>query len=366
MKILLITTHLNVGGITSYLFALCRQYIAKGHQVFLISSGGAREREFQNAEVVLIKAAVGTKSEVSPRMYCELPRLLKFIQKNAIEIIHSHTRVTQFFGQALSFFSGVPFVTTCHGFYRTHWFRKTFPCWGKAVVAISPPVKDHLVNDFNVSEEKVFLINNGIDLESFQAVDDQNRQENRRKFNILQTPVIGMVSRLADVKGHSVLIDAMPLIIAEFPNVLLFLAGDGKMKAQLQAQAVSLNITNHVMFASVFNPSGTILSLFDVFVMPSIEEGFGLSGMEAQASGLPIVASNVGGIPLFVFHEKTGLLVEPKNSQALAQAILRFLKDPDFAKRIGSQARKFIQENFSSEITATKTLEMYQKVLSKK
>ncbi len=366
MKILLITTHLNVGGITSYLFALCRQYVAKGHQVFLVSCGGAREDEFKNIGVVLMSAAVGTKSELSFRMYCDLPRLLKFIRKNEIEIIHSHTRVTQFLGQALSFFSGVAFVTTCHGFYRTHWFRKAFPCWGEAVVAISPPVKDHLLNDFSVSEEKVFLINNGIDLEFFQAVDDQSRQENRRKFNITQTPVIGMVSRLADVKGHSVLIDAMPLIIAEFPNVLLFLAGDGKMKAQLQSQAAGLNITNHVMFASVFNPSGDILSLFDVFAMPSIEDGFGLSGMEAQAAGLPVVASNVGGIPLFVFHEKTGLLVEPKNSQALAQAILRFLKDPDFAKRIGSQARKFIQENFSSEITATKTLEMYQKVLSKK
>ncbi len=366
MKILLITTHLNVGGITSYLFALCRQYVAKGHQVFLVSCGGARKHEFKNVGVVLLKAAVGTKSEVSFRMYCDLPRLLKFIRKNEIEIIHSHTRVTQFLGQALSFFSGVSFVTTCHGFYRTHWFRKTFPCWGKAVVAISPPVMDHLVNDFKVPQEQIFLINNGIDLESFQAVDDANRQRTRREFNISQTPVIGMVSRLADVKGHSVLIHAMPCIISKFPDVLLFLAGEGKMRVQLEAQVAALGIAKHVMFASVFNPSGAILSLFDVFVMPSLEEGFGLSGMEAQAAGLPIVASNVGGIPLFVFHEKTGLLVEPKNPKALADAIIRFLKDPDFAKRIGAEARKFIQENFSSEITATKTLEMYQKVLEKR
>ncbi len=366
MKILLITTHLNVGGITSYLFALCRQYVAKGHEVSLVSCGGERQEEFARAGVILVNAAVHTKSELSPRIYFELPRLVQFIRKREIEIIHSHTRVTQFLGQALSFFSGVPFVTTCHGFYRTHWFRKTFPCWGKAVVAISPPVKDHLVNDFKVPQEQVFLINNGIDLESFQAVDDVNREKTRKKFYISQTPVIGMVSRLADVKGHGVLIDAMPLIVAEFPNVLLFLAGDGKMKAQLQAQTASLGITDHVMFASVFNPSGAILSLFDVFVMPSIEEGFGLSGMEAQAAGLPIVASNVGGIPLFVFHEKTGLLVAPKDSVALAAAIIRFLKDPDFGKRIGAQARKFIQENFSSEITAAKTLEMYEKVLQKK
>ncbi len=366
MKILLIATHLNVGGITTYLFALCRQYVAKGHQVFLVSSGGARQGEFIEQGVTLVKAAVRTKSELSPRMYCDVPRLIRLIRENQITIIHSHTRVTQFLGQALSFFSGVPYVSTCHGFYKTHWFRRTFPCWGKAVAAISPPVKDHLINDFKIPEREVFLINNGIDLESFVPVDDIGRQKIRMKFNITHSPIIGMVSRLADIKGHNVLIDAMPRIIKEFPNVLLFLAGEGKMKAQLQAQTANLGINEHVRFASVFNPSGAILPLFDVYVMPSTDEGFGLSGMEAQAAGLPIVASNIGGIPSFVFHEKTGLLVEPKDSTALALAIIRFLKDPDFAHRIGSQARKFIQENFSSEMTAAKTLQMYEKVIEKK
>lgn len=363
MKILLMTTHLNVGGITSYLFALSRQYVLKGHQVFLVSAGGTRAQEFEREGICLIPAAVRTKSEISLRMYCDVPRLLKIIRENQIQIIHSHTRVTQFLGQVLSFFSNVPYVATCHGFYKTHWFRKTFPCWGQAVVAISPSVADHLISDFKVSADQVFMINNGIDLESFHEVDQVGRQQTREKFKIRQTPVLGMVSRLADVKGHSVLIDAMPAIIKEFPDVLLFLAGEGKMKAQLQAQASRLGISEHVMFASVFNPSGAILSLFDVFVMPSIDEGFGLSGMEAQASGLPLVASNVGGIPSFVFHEQTGLLVPPSDPPALAAAIVRFLKDPDFAHKIAKQARKFIQENFSSEITADKTLQMYQKIL---
>ncbi|MCB9771169.1 MAG: glycosyltransferase family 4 protein [Candidatus Omnitrophica bacterium] len=366
MNILLVSTHLNVGGITSYLFALCRQYIKKGHHVFLVSAGGARAAEFLREGVTLINAAVMTKSEINPRMYCDVPRLLQVIRKNKIDIIHSHTRVTQFLGRTLSFFSGVPYVATCHGFYKTHWFRRTFPCWGKAVVAISPPVKDHLLQDFKVSPKRVFLIANGIDLASFKPVDAQARLDARQKFKITQNPVIGMVSRLADVKGHSVLIDAMPKIVKNFPEVLLFLAGEGKMKEQLKDQVKQLGLDNHVMFASVFNPSGDILSLFNVFAMPSLDEGFGLSGMEAQASGLPIVATNVGGIPSFVFHEKTGLLVPPKDSEALADAIIRFLQDPEFANQIGQQALKFIQENFSSEITATKTLQMYEKVLEAK
>ncbi len=366
MKILLLSTHLNVGGITTYLFALSRQYLDKGHDVFLGTAGGARAEEFSKLGVHLIDAPVGTKVEVHPQIYKAVPRLLKVIRKEQIDIIHSHTRVTQFLGQVLSFFSGVPYVATSHGFYKTHWFRRTFPCWGRAVIAISQPVKDHLINDFKVPADRVFLVPNGIDLQSFQQVDQLAKERARKKFNITQTPVIGMVSRLADVKGHSVLIDAMPNIIKSFPKALLFLAGEGKIKDQLKAQVKHMGLENNVTFAAVFNSSGSVLMLFDVFVMPSLDEGFGLSGMEAQLCGLPIVASNVGGIPFFVFHEETGLLVPPKDPQALAQAILRFLKDPQFSERIGQQARKFIQENFSSEIMARKTLQMYEKVLAGK
>lgn len=138
------------------------------------------------------------------------------------------------------------------------------------------------------------------------------------------------------------------------------------MEMQLKEQAARLRLTDHVRFASVFHPSCDILSLFDVFVMPSLDEGFGLSGMEAQTAALPVVASDVGGIPTFVHHEKTGLLVPVKDPAALAQAIIRFLKDPEFARRIGEQARKFVQEKFSSEITAQKTLDMYETVLARR
>ncbi|MCC6759231.1 MAG: glycosyltransferase family 4 protein [Candidatus Omnitrophica bacterium] len=364
MNILLISTHLNVGGITTYLLGLCRYYLKKGHRVVLVTSGGVRADEFAQAGVILVTAAVRTKAELNPRIYCDVPRLLKVMRDHRIDIIHSHTRVTQFLGRVLGILSGVPYVSTCHGFYKTHWFRKAFPCWGEAVVAISPPVREHLVNDFHTPEDRIFLVQNGVDVDSFTVVDEQIRRKAREKFQVPNDPVIGMVARLADVKGHSVLIDAMPLIVKEFPGVLLFIAGEGKMEAQLKEQAARLGLNDHVKFAEVFNSSGEILSLFDVFVMPSIDEGFGLSGMEAQAAGLPVAASDVGGIPSFIFHERTGLLVPVKDPVALAAAILRFLKDRPFAHQIGKQAREFIEKNFSSDITAEKTLEMYAKVLS--
>lgn len=366
MNILLINTHLNVGGITSYLFTLSRQYIARGHRVFVASAGGAREIEFEKLGVTVFRAPLRTKSEVNPKVFCAVPGFLKFIKEQKIDIIHSHTRVTQVLGQVLSWFSGVPYVSTCHGFYKKRWFRLLFPSWGKAAVAISAPVKDHLVRDFRMPEDRVYLIRNGVDLEAFYELTDERRAEARKNFQITRSSVLGMVSRLADTKGHDVLINAMPIILKKFPDTLLFIAGEGKMEAKLKQQVVDMNLEGHVHFAPVFNPSGRILSLFNIFVMPSLDEGFGLSGMEAQVVGLPVVASDVGGIPTFVQHEKTGLLVPPGDVAKLAEAIIRVLEDKDLARRLGRQAREFIHQNFSSVVMADRTLAMYEDVLKGK
>ena len=366
MKILHLTTHLNVGGITSYLFALSRQYLKKGHRVFLASAGGVRECEFEKLGVAVFHAPLKTKSEVNPRVFYHVPRFLKFIRANQIEVIHSHTRVTQVLGQVLSWFSGVPYVSTCHGFYKTRWFRRVFPSWGMAAVAISPPVKEHLIQDFKMPADRVFLIQNGIDGDAFYQLTDDRRAASRQNFKITQGPVLGMVSRLADTKGHDVLIHAMPLILKKFSQALLFIAGEGKMQAKLKQQVADMDLKGHVHFAPVFNPSGRILSLFDIFVMPSLDEGFGLSGMEAQLVGLPVVASDVGGIPTFVHHEKTGLLVPPGDPVKLAEAIIRVLQDKGLALRLGSQAREFILQNFSAAVMADKTLSMYEYALGLK
>jgi len=215
-------------------------------------------------------------------------------------------------------------------------------------------------------EERVFLIRNGIDLEAFYELTDERRAQTRRNFKITQAPVLGMVSRLADTKGHDVLINAMPIILKKFPDTLLFIAGEGKMEAKLKQQVANMNLQGHVHFAPVFNPSGRILSLFNIFVMPSLDEGFGLSGMEAQVVGLPVVASDVGGIPTFVQHEKTGLLVPPGDVDKLAEAIIRIMEDQELARRLGQQAREFIHQNFSSVVMADKTLAMYEHVLSER
>jgi len=130
-------------------------------------------------------------------------------------------------------FIGVPHISTCHGFFKKRFFRKVFPCWGQRVIAISEPVKNHLINDFKVKEDKIVVIHNGIDVNRFSEPRSEKREPIKRNLGLGEGPVIGIVARLSDVKGHVYLIGAMRNVINEVPQAQLVIVGEGKMKTQI-------------------------------------------------------------------------------------------------------------------------------------
>ena len=144
MKILHLTTHLNRGGISNYIFTAGALLISKGHEVFVASSGGEMEKEFIEKGFRLLVLPIRTKSELSPKIYFALPPLLRFLKENQIQVMHAHTRVTQVMAFWLSKISGIPFISTCHGFYKRRLGRRLLPAWGEQIVAISDPVAENL------------------------------------------------------------------------------------------------------------------------------------------------------------------------------------------------------------------------------
>jgi len=237
------------------------------------------------------------------------------------------------------------------------------PCWGDAVIAISSAVQRHLADDFGVSQQKIHLIESGIDLDEFAPIDETVRAQHRNRFNLGKEPIIGMIARLSDVKGPDILIEAMNGILRHVPNAKLLLIGEGKMEGELRTMVKRLELSEHVRFFSVVSQTREMLPLFDIFAMPSRQEGLGLSIMEAQATGLPVVATRVGGIPSLIEDGKTGVLVDPENSGALADAIVQLFEDKDRLGTIGSAGRKFIQENHSSDMMVDKTAKLYTSLL---
>ena len=366
MNILYLTTHLNTGGITSYVFSLAKGLKERGHNVYVASSSGDCLGRFIQEGINYIPIPIKTKSEIDLKILFSLFKLLKYIKEKNIEIIHANTRVTQVLGCLIQKYSGRPHISTCHGFFKPKFFRRLFPCWGKRVIAISQQVSDHLRDDFKVGQGKIRIIHNGIDLNKFSAWDSKLKSAAKEKFGLQGAKVIGIIARLSDVKGHIYLIEAMQKVLEKIPDARLLIIGEGKEERKLKDLAKHLGIANSVFFMASVADTPQVLSAMDVFVMPSLKEGLGLSLMEAMSCGIPVIGSSIGGIKTLIRNGENGLLVEPKDSNALSGAILELLQDDLKAKALGEEARIFIHKNFSQGTMLLKTEEVYRECLDVK
>jgi glycosyltransferase involved in cell wall biosynthesis len=366
MRILYLTTHLNAGGITSYLLTLAEELIKHGHAVYIISSGGQLSERFRQLGVGLKEINIRTKSELSIKIYGNLSTVNRFIKDNKIDIIHAQTRVTQVMGQCLRLIYGYRYLSTCHGYFKTRLIRRLAPCWGEAVVAVSAAVKEHLCTDHNISSRKIHLIVNGVDVRRYDNTDSNQRRERRRALGLFNEPVIGNIARLSDIKGQDVLINAMPAILKEIPQCKLIIVGKGKWERKLTELVKTLSLEDSVLFNPTCEQTQDFLCIFDIFAMPSRQEGLGLSILEAQAAGVPVIATRVGGIPHIIEDGKTGILIEVQNSEKLARAAIKLLQDIDLCRKIATAARNFVVQNFSSGQMAARTINLYEDLLGNK
>lgn len=365
MKVLLLTTHLDIGGISTYTIWLAEGLVKRGHGVWVASSGGELVSELQARGIPHLKVNIRTKNELSPRVFWTALQLKRVIVKESIDLIHAQTRVGQVAAHLLSRLTRMPYVTTSHGLFENRFFRRVFPCWGARVIAISEPVRAHLVNEFRVPKKNVRLIHNGINAERFsRRFTEEEKIGARRRYDLREgSPVVGIVARLVAVKGHEHFLLAAKEILKKRPDVQFLIVGEGKSKGRLIELAKRLEITDSVSFTGGIRDVIPPLSVMDVFAFPAFwQEPFGLSVLEAMACGKPVVASNVGGIYAMVKDGENGFLVPPRESEALADAILRLLDDKELASRMGRAGRKIASERFSLDEIVRKIEGVYQEV----
>ena len=364
MNILFIANHLNVGGISSYLFTLAGGLKQEGHNVYLASSGGELVEKFSARGIEHICVPLSTKKEVSPKIILSFFKLQKQAKRLNIDLVHSNSRTTQVLGNLLSRALAIPHIFTCHGFFKPKLSRKLFPCWGEAVIAISGEVKEHLIADFKLGEKKISVINNGIDTKNFG--DFSARDKVRKELGINNSLLVGIIARLSDVKGHIYLIRAMQQVVKTNPSAKLLIIGEGKVKGALIKEVDRLGIKDNVLFIPEARGTQNVLAAMDIFVMPSLQEGLGLALMEAMAQGLAVIGSAVGGIKTLIQDEVNGLLVEAANAEELAKAIIELLGDPDKRRNLGTHARKFIIDNFSKDKMVDSTERLYKQYFKEK
>lgn len=362
MRVLHLTTHLNIGGITTYIERLITPLKPLGIQSFVLSSGGERSKAMEQKGAIVFTLPIRTKSELDPKLWLSLPALIKFVRENRIDLMHAHTRVTQVLASAASHFTGVPLVTTCHGFYKRRLGRRLFPSWGDRVIGISQTVGDHLIKDFLVPEDRVKIVYNAVNLEE---LDDAYRTHDAAKAKAdlgfkPEDKIVGIVARIVEDKGHEFLIRALYRLQNEFPNLRLLIVGEGRCRIQYEKLAAELNIDSKVVFCGNKSDITYPLAAMDVFALPATwREGFGLSIVEAMACGKPTIVTDIWSLNTLIRDGVTGVLVEPKQIEPLARAIADLLKDPEKMSAMAKRARKMVEELFSITRMSREIQEIY-------
>jgi glycosyltransferase involved in cell wall biosynthesis len=191
---------------------------------------------------------------------------------------------------------------------------------------------------------------------------DLARFENAQPALAGPRPLIGNVARLAEQKGHRYLVDAAPRVLARHPQARFVVAGDGELRGTLEELVRERGLADHVELLGARDDVPELLASFDVFAFPSLFEGLCLAVIEAQAAGVPVVATPVGGIRETVVPGETGLLCRPRDAEALADGILRLLERPDEASALAAEARRRVRERFTTERMVEATLALYDAV----
>ena len=366
MKILHITSHLNVGGVSSSILSLSQGLVERGDRVIIASGGGQLEAHAGALGLTHWRVPLHTSVEFSPQVVSATKTLAARLREDPVDLLHGHTRVGQLVASRLSRQLQRPYVATWHGFFRLNLGRRLWPCTGDATIAISEPVRQHLQQTFHVSPERVHLIPHGIDPSPFESAVDPSAQAHLRDQVHLgrNGPVIGTVARLVASKRVEQLIHGLAQVRATVPDAHLLIVGDGEERVRLERLANAKGLAEVVHFAGSLSETRVALSLMNVFVfLPADHEGFGLSLLEAMASGRPIVAVRRGVGATWVLGESgVGTVVEPGDVTGLATAITGLLRDRDAARREGEKARALVKQRYTLPRMVDQVRAVYQEV----
>lgn len=360
MNILILTTHLNIGGIPRYVVNLSKFLKENGNNVFVGISGGEWVNLLEESGVEIITLPINTKSIISFKIIKSFLILSRFLRYQNIDIVHANTRVTQFLAYLLFKLRGIPYISTFHGCYKPHFFRKLFKFKGLKSIAVSQYVKSYLIDNFNMKAKDIKVIYNGIEIiSSYQ----KGKIFNSYEKSIEGFPVIGTVSRLSPEKNIHLLIKAMPLILKKFPQAKLVVLGEGRQENYLKDLVVKLSLEDKVAFLKKIPPF-SIFSLMDIFVSLSEGEPFGFSVIEAQSAGVPVIVSNSGALKEIVDDGITGIVLKDNLPKQLLEAVSMFVEDSEFRSKTVDNAGRKIEKYFSLQKMGGSIYSLYEEILN--
>lgn len=370
MRITHVVENLNRGGLERVVIDLIEQQQLMGHacQVVCLFEPGKLAPEIQRLGVPLIACEKKTGFDI-----IALRKMRSAIIDHKAAVIHSHNAVAHYYAVLAAAFLGGRRINTRHGManHPFSWKREILYRMSMVFSDVAAVVCDRARENFLkyriLPKAKAVTIYNGIPVDRFVM---RNAEARKKLLSATVWPedsvVLGKVARLNPPKDHRMLLHSMALTHAAEPKARLVLIGDGPLRAELEALSQKLNLVDVVCFMGDRSDVASLLPGFDVFVMSSTTEGYSISLLEACASALPIVATDVGGNKEIIADGLNGYLVPAKLPEQFAEAVLRLIRAPAVRTEIGLRNRKFAEEVGSVRAMANRYEALYQNDFSMK
>lgn len=384
VRILWLLDSLNVGGAESLVIPFARRLDPERFRLTVgsLSTAGENlvEQELRREAIACVNFGARSLRDTAA-----FRRLLRFVRDERIDLVHAHLTYSSIWAALLSRMTGVPSVASLHvapsatrelratlrhrlaTSARDRVMRFALGRWSTRVVAVSGALRRTYDG---IADSKMRIVHNGIEVERFQ----RQRSEARERLQLeLDVPagaqIIVTVAVLRPGKGIEVLLDAAKKLVKQEPrgtNAIFLIIGDGPKRAEWEALAAREGIADRIRWAGFRRDVDALLAGCDLFVHPSLDDAFPTVLLEAMAAGVPVIASEVGGIPEIVVPEKTGRLVPPGDATALAASIAALLTDRAARRRMSEHAQMIAATRFSTEAWLERLTAVYDSAIEER
>jgi glycosyltransferase involved in cell wall biosynthesis len=371
-KVFYLVDSLNVGGTETQAVELALRMPALQYDVTLgcLRAQGPLLDPLQGSSVNVVEFYPKNGLD-SPTGVYQLLRLAAFLRRHKFDLVHTHDLWSNLMGVPAARLAGMPaIVSSQRDLSHLEWYEGKRRFWLRRIQALShvvlanaTPIRDALIVEDRFAPEKIRVIHNGVDTEKFQrAKPDRERLfpgTGDRKLVVL----VGNMH--TDMKGHPSLIAAAPAVVREFPLTRFVFAGDGAARPAFEQQVEDLGLRQNFIFLGRRSDIPDILASCDIAVLPSKAEGLPNAVLEYMAAGLPTVASRVGGNAELVQDGVTGLLVPVQEPEALGNALLRLLRNPELSRQVAANGRRLATQDFSFERLIREMDDLYTELLDR-
>jgi len=372
--------------VRNFLYRLIRFLERQGFEVTVACTPGEFTDELRREGINLHGISISRNLNIFH--HCKsFVKLYSFMRLHSFDIVHTHTPIASIIGRIAARLAGVPIVLyTAHGFYfhdrmkpslrRFHILLEKFAAaFCDFIFTQSEEDRQTAIKLGICPPEKIEWIGNGVDLQRFNpaSVASADLDRLRRDLDLERDcRVVGIIGRLVREKGYFEFFDAAARIIKDLPHTYFLVIGDAlssdydASKNELIQHIESLGIKEHVRFTGMRGDIPELLSLVDVYTLPSYREGMPRSIIEAMAMSKPVIATDIRGCREEVVHKETGFLVPVGDSLALTEAILELLRHPELARRFGKNGRQRAIELFDEEKVLDRQMDVYKRLIKQK